>query len=176
MTTDYEANPGTPAESIPDPATPDAAPGDEPAPRPTSHLVFPVAGHALLLDGQYAMEFLEGQRPYHIPSNHPYFLGLINRRGSLVPVFDIRKLFDGEVRDRGENRILVLGTGDHAVGIVLDATPYRVSVAEERQASPPVKLVQVFGEFLGDCFEHGGESLTRVALEDFLYGLAHEVK
>lgn len=156
------------------PLSVDAAIGEEQEPRPVSRLVFPVAGYGLLMDQASSMEFLESQTPFYIPSNHPLFRGLINRRGSLVPVFDLRPLFDEPAVSGAADRVLVLGGGDDAVGIILDATPYRVSVFEEQRASPPVKLVQVFGEHLGECFERDGECFTRVAVEDFLYMLVHE--
>lgn len=164
------------AAAIPGEESPpvDAEIGKEHEPRPVSRLVFPVAGYGLFLDQSSSMEFLESQTPFYIPSNHPLFRGLINRRGSLVPVFDLRALFDEPALSGPADRVLVLGGGDDAVGIVLDATPYRVSVFEEQRASPPVKLVQVFGEHLGECFQHGGECFTRVALEEFLYTLVHE--
>lgn len=148
--------------------------GQQPEPRPVSRLVFPVAGHGLFLDQASAMEFLESQTPFYIPSNQSLFRGLINRRGSLVPVFDLRRLLDEETGNGDTGRILVLGGGDDAVGIVLDATPYRVSVFEEQRVSPPVKLVQVFGEHLGECFERDGECFTRVGIEEFMYKLVHE--
>lgn len=174
MVTGDEVFPG--ATAVPggeDPAVATVA-DEQPESRPASHLVFPVAGHGLFLDQQTAMEFLENQSPFYIPNNNPLFRGLINRRGSLVPVFDIRVLFDEGVRDRGGSRVLVLGSGDDAVGIVLDATPYRVSVSEEQRSSPPIRLAQTFGEFLGESFERDGEHYTRVALEDFLYRLVQD--
>lgn len=163
------------AAAVPGEAQPvDTEIGEGQEPRPVSRLVFPVAGYGLLLDQTSSMEFLESQTPFYIPSNHPLFRGLINRRGSLVPVFELRPLFDEPAVAKGADRVLVVGGGDDAVGIVLDGTPYRISVLEEQRASPPVKLVQVFGEHLGECFERDGECFTRVALEDFLYMLVHE--
>lgn len=174
MVTGDEVFPGTTGVPGGDDPPVDAMVGEAPEVQPVSHLVFPVAGHCLLLDQQTTMEFLEGQSPFYIPNNNPLFRGLINRRGSLVPVFDIRMLFDEEVRERGGSRVLVLGSGDDAVGIILDATPYRVSVSEEQRSSPPIRLVQTFGEFLGESFEREDEHYTRVALEDFLYSLVHD--
>lgn len=151
----------------------DVVAGQELEERPVSRLVFPIAGYALLMEQDASLEFIELQTPFYIPNNHPQFRGLINRRGSLVPVFDIRKLIDESFRDQGEGRILVLGSGDDAVGVILDATPHRISVSADQKASPPVKLVQVFGELVGECFEHDGGYFTQVALEDFLYSLVH---
>lgn len=175
MVTGDEVLPGTSGLAGGENPAVDAVAEEEPQVLSVSHLVFPVAGHSLFLDQQTTMEFLENQSPFYIPNNNPLFRGLINRRGSLVPVFDIRMLFDEEVRDRGGSRVLVLGSGDDAAGIILDATPYRVSVSEEQRSSPPIRLVQTFGEFLGESYERDGEHFTRVALEDFLYSLVHDV-
>lgn len=174
MVTGKEVFPGATAGPDAEQPAVNAAAEEQPESRPASHLVFPVAGHGLFLDQQTTMEFLENQSPFYIPNNNPLFRGLINRRGSLVPVFDIRLLFDEDVPDRGGGRVLVLGAGDDAVGIILDATPYRVSVSEEQRSSPPIRLVQTFGEFLGESFERDGDHYTRVALEDFLYRLVND--
>lgn len=175
MVTDNEAVPGAAQPAGDEQLPADVAAGEELEERPVSRLVFPIAGHGLLMDRDASLEFIEIQTPFYIPNNHPQFRGLINRRGSLVPVFDIRKLIDDNFRDgdEGEGRILVLGTGDDAVGVILDATPYRVSVSVDQKAAPPVKLVQVFGELVAECFERNGEHFTQVALEEFLYSLAH---
>ncbi|HSH41845.1 MAG TPA: chemotaxis protein CheW [Arenicellales bacterium] len=155
-------------------APPDSADLDQAAERPVSRLVFPVAGHGLLLDSTSPMEFLEGQWPYYVPNNHPLFQGLINRRGTLVPVYEVRGLLDPDLAGQRESNILVLGSGDDAVGIFLDGTPYRIAVIGERPGSPPVKLAQVFGEHLGDSLEHEGQCYARVDLEDFLLGLVRD--
>jgi len=154
-----------------DATPPDPAELDREAERPASRLVFPVAGHGLLLDSSSPMEFLEDQWPYYIPNNHPLFQGLINRRGTLVPVFEIRGLLDPDFGGQRDSNILVLGAGDDAVGIFLDGTPYRITVTGDSPGTPPVKLAQVFGEHLGDSLEHEGQCYARVDLENFLLGV-----
>lgn len=142
--------------------------------RPVSRLVFTIAGHGLLLHQETSMEFLEDQTPYHIPNNHPQFRGLINRRGSLVPVYEIRSLLNDDHEEKDSTRLLVLGSGDDAVGIFLDATPYRVSLAVEPDASPPDGLVRVFGDLVEGCYAQNEERFTQVALEDFMHKLVHD--
>lgn len=142
--------------------------------KPASRLVFPVSGHGLLYDQQTAMEYFEGQAMYRIPNNHPLFRGLINRRGSLVPIFDIRKLIEPQAETGHDNKLLVFGGGDDAVGIVLDDTPYRVSITEDQKSSPPGHLGEVFGPHLVDCFEQSGGYLLDVALDDFLHHVVQE--
>lgn len=158
------------------PSSPDAAqlPPQEPGEGlPVSHLVFPVGGFGLMVAQKGEMEFLENQTPFHIPNNHPKFRGLINRRGSLVPVFDIRELLDDRVR-RNDDKVLVLGRGEDAAGIVLDEVPYRVMLGEEHRAAPPDRLNRVFGDALGDCYARDGTYQVFVAMDQYLYKLAHD--
>lgn len=152
-----------------------AAPEEETQGSRVSRLVFPVAGYGILLSEGSSMEFLEDQTPSHIPNRHPLFQGLINRRGSLVPVFELRELFGTNTVDGDAKQVLVIGSGDNAVGIVLDSTPHRATMDDDREVSPPERVAEVFGKFVEDCKESdNGERLTRISMEDFLHDLAHE--
>jgi len=142
--------------------------------RPVSRLVFPVGGHGLLLGHDTSMEFLEDQTPYYVPNRHPQFRGLINRRGSLVPVFDIRHLFKDDQGEPDESGVLVLGTGEDAVGIFLDATPYRISLTGDEETQPPENLVRIFGEYVETSYAQGGQLFVQVDLENFLYKLVQK--
>jgi len=142
--------------------------------RPVSRLVFQVAGQLLLYDQRTAMEYFESQTLFRIPTRHPVFRGLINRRGSLVPVFDVGSLLGAEPSLSSRARVLVLGTGDDAVGVILDSTPYRTSIAEEQKAPAPVQLFQVFGRHIGECFEIESGCVADVDLGGFLEDLSHE--
>jgi chemotaxis signal transduction protein len=141
---------------------------------PVSRLVFQVAGQGLLYDQRSPMEYFESQTLFRIPTRHPIFRGLINRRGALVPVFDIGMLLNAQARLSDHAPVLVLGKGDDAAGLILDTTPYRVSISRRQKEPPPVHLTQVFGPHLGDCFQTGGQYVADVDLQDFLNDLVEE--
>lgn len=145
---------------------------EEPVNRPVSRLLFPLAGQGLLYDRHSAMEYFESQKLFRIPTAHPLFRGLINRRGSLVPIFDIGMLLGCEASLGGQARVLVLGRGDDSAGLILDATPYRISVMDEQKVAPPPHLTQVFGEHLRECFDTGQQCVAEVDFESFLGDLA----
>lgn len=142
--------------------------------RPVSRLVFEVAGQALLYDQRTAMEYFESQQLFRIPTRHRIFRGLINRRGSLVPVFDMGVLLGAEPSLSSRARVLVLGAGDDAVGIILDNTPHRTSISDQQEVPAPVQLAQVFGSHIGQCFDIGAGCIADVDLAGFLEDLAHE--
>lgn len=142
-----------------------------------SRLVFPVAEYGLMFDTELPMEFLENQKVYSVLSAHQYFLGLINRRGSLVPIYDIRPLLQHQASGpSGEILVLVLGEGDDAVGIVLDAIPFRITLTEENQIDTSVLLLQVFSEYLITTFQSDGQIYLELKLDSFLDHLSEDVK
>ncbi len=61
---------------------------------------------------------------WDLPGSSPWLLGLVNLRSNLVPVFDLRQLFDLPPRDgAAAQRLLVLDQGDKAVGLLVDDFP-----------------------------------------------------
>lgn len=57
-----------------------------------------------------------------LPQSAPHILGLINLRGQLLPLIDLRILFDLVNQDLDEkSRIVVLAFGGYRIGIVVDA-------------------------------------------------------
>lgn len=165
-----EEPPAVPAETLA------KAPEEEPVveDRPVSRLVFEVAGHRLLYDRQTPMEYFEAQALFRIPTSHPLFRGLVNRRGTLVPVYDVGVMLGAEASLSNRARVLVLGAGDDAVGVILDSTPHRESISISQKVPPPVQLVQVFGRHINDCFEAGSGYLVEVDLNGFLDELVDE--
>jgi len=167
---DMPADPAQPAigggGATPGPADPEHDGG-------VSVLAFPVAGYGLLYDNRSPTEYLDKQSIFPIPTDHPHFRGLINRRGSLVPVYEIRPLVDPgrQVADDAESNIFVLGRGDDAVGILLDTVPYRVTVMEQQEIAPPGSLTNAFGAHIRHCYRDGDQIYVSVALDAFLYEL-----
>jgi len=76
-----------------------------------------------------------------IPNVPEWFLGLMNRRGNLLPVFDFHQLLEtGE--SRHDNRtVLVLDQGNDAVGIPIDSLPQPVSINRVLRHRPPLPEV-----------------------------------
>lgn len=71
-----------------------------------------------------------------IPGTPEFVMGLTNFRGEIVPVFDIRELFNGASRNHDQSsRILFLGRQEPEFGIVADEVleTTRVPAADLRQ-------------------------------------------
>ena len=58
-----------------------------------------------------------------IPNTPPWMHGLINLRGSLVPVFDLAKYLQLEIKNNKNKLLLILDKGEHAVAVMINEYP-----------------------------------------------------
>ncbi len=77
-----------------------------------------------------------------IPEVPPYIRGLINFRGKVIPVVDLRKRFRLQAADSSEQtRIIVVNADENIFGIVVDAVSEVLRVDAGQIESPPAGLV-----------------------------------
>jgi len=72
-----------------------------------------------------------------IPDSPTYIEGVINLRGKIIPVVDLRKRFAEEIQPNRRNRILVAELDGHQVGLVVDAANEVMKVNAELIEPPP---------------------------------------
>lgn len=99
---------------------------------------FRVGSIGLLLAPDKLSEVVVDQDVYPIPTTPIWFSGLINLRGNLVPVFDLKRLF-GMEEDAGRRpSLLVVDRGDKAVATPLDTLPQAICTDHPLRQLPPV--------------------------------------
>jgi len=74
----------------------------------------------------------------HVPV---WFLGLLNRRGHLLPVFDLHQLLQTGERRHSNRTVLILDQGSDAVGIPIDSLPQPVGMNRALRHRPPLPEV-----------------------------------
>jgi purine-binding chemotaxis protein CheW len=70
----------------------------------------------------------------------PHFIeGLINLRGSVIPIVDLRKRFGLLVTDRtDESRVVVVNLSEKTIGLVVDAVTQVIRVSKDQiEPTPP---------------------------------------
>jgi purine-binding chemotaxis protein CheW len=70
-----------------------------------------------LMDVQEVIEYIP---PKKIPNTHPYFLGVINVRGEIVGVVDLRKKMNYQEGAQQRAVLILLKDEDHSVAAVVD--------------------------------------------------------
>ena len=105
---------------------------------------------------EYAVEILKVQeiRRYESPTaiaNAPAFLrGVINLRGTIVPIVDLRVKFDKEAKCDEFTVVIILSMAGRVTGIVVDAVSDVLALAAEQ-----IRPAPQFAESLGAKFITG---------------------
>jgi twitching motility protein PilI len=76
-----------------------------------------------IYDSRMSCELVKAMSIYSIPNTPTWMLGLINLRGSLVPVFNLEKYFEFKEETDKHKLLLVLGKGEKAVAFQLKKYP-----------------------------------------------------
>ena len=72
-----------------------------------------------------------------VPDSPSYVEGVINLRGRIIPVIDLRKRFGETVVPHRRNRIMVTELDGHRVGLVVDAANEVLKIDPELSEPPP---------------------------------------
>lgn len=89
---------------------------------------FKIGTLGLLMQLGVGSEVMQLPAIWTLPGAPPWLLGLINLRGNLVPVFEMRLLLGMEQRAADEKAlVLVFDQGDKAVGIMIEDFPRPLS-------------------------------------------------
>jgi twitching motility protein PilI len=100
---------------------------------------FKVGQLGLLINPDTGSEVLEMPSIMGMPGAQPGFLGLLNLRSNLVPLFEMRVLFNMEARDeKDETMVLVFDQGKEAVGILIEGSPVALTGLHSLPNIPPL--------------------------------------
>ena len=102
-------------------------------------VVFRVGREEYGLDIQEVKEIIKMQEITEIPNAPEFIEGVINLRGQITPVMDMRKrLGAGERRNSRDTRIVIAETEDSNLGIIVDSVTGVIHLPEKDIAPPPV--------------------------------------
>jgi purine-binding chemotaxis protein CheW len=134
------------------------------------YLSFMLAGEEYGADIQRVQEIKCWDTVTRVPYSPPYLLGVINLRGSIVPVIDLRIRFglDQVAHDATTVIIVVHVPGERGlrtVGMVVDAVADVYNVARENILPPPDVLGSVDKMFVKGLANQDGKLLILLDIE-----------
>jgi purine-binding chemotaxis protein CheW len=84
-----------------------------------------------------------------VPQMPEYIEGIINLRGNVIPVVDLRKRFGLPCRPLDEQtRIVVCRMGERVVGLIVDSVSQVMKIPRERIQEPPATIAGHAGDYL----------------------------
>ncbi|ASF47387.1 hypothetical protein CEK71_15680 [Methylovulum psychrotolerans] len=137
---------------------------------PANPLGFRVGGLGFLLPAQGNCEVLGALPVNPIPKTAPWFSGLLNRRGTIVPVIDLHRLFDSTTHPPQKRHLLAIGHGDKTLSLWIDDYPQPVADIDEAPASP-FALPDSVAPFIRQTYIQGGQTWLELDFEAFFNAL-----
>ncbi len=90
------------------------------------------------IDIQFVREIIGMQDITVVPDVPPFIKGVINLRGKVIPVMDVRRRFNMESRPYDDRTcIIVIHVGDWLVGLVVDTVSEVLDIPEADIEPPP---------------------------------------
>lgn len=101
-------------------------------------LTFAIAGEYFGIEIQFVKEIIGIQPIVDVPEVPEYVKGIINLRGSIIPVIDVRTKFKKEFLDYNERTcIIVIEISDNLIGFIVDNVAEVVKINDEDIVPPP---------------------------------------
>lgn len=93
-------------------------------------VVFDLAGEAYGVNIGTVREIIRMQAVTHVPETPDFVEGVINLRGRVIPVVDLRKRFGLATSEHtSDSRIVVVDIAGHDIGVIVDAVTEVLRVA-----------------------------------------------
>lgn len=113
-------------------------------------------------------EVLQPHPPKPIPNTAPHFMGLINVRGLIMGVVDLRVRFEYPIVENPSVAFLVFETESGPIAAVVDKVEAVVKIDEGQLHKQPNIRSQVPVEFLIGASSHRGQLVTLINLNKTL--------
>ncbi|MFQ5559267.1 MAG: chemotaxis protein CheW [Nitrospinota bacterium] len=108
-------------------------------------LTFHLADEDYAIEIRYVTEIIGIQKITQVPDLPQFLKGVINLRGNVIPVMDVRTRFHIEEREYTERTcIIVVDLNKTSVGLVVDMVSEVVDILEDKIEPPP--KIQMMGK------------------------------
>ena len=109
------------------------------------YLTFVSNGLGFAICSDYVIEIINEHSITHLPRVPDYIKGIINLRGQIVPVMDVRlRMGHPATEDTKETCTIVIDVDTVSIGLFVDKVLHMIDVTEEDISEPPVNQNQEF--------------------------------
>lgn len=101
-------------------------------------LTFALGNEIYGIEIKHVTEIIGIQAITELPELPEYIMGIINLRGKIIPVMDVRLRFKKEFREYNDRTcIIVIDIGDVSIGLIVDSVSEVLSIDEQNIVEPP---------------------------------------
>lgn len=102
------------------------------------YLTFVLSNESYGIEIRYVTEIIGIQPITEVPELPEYIRGIINLRGKIIPVMDVRLRFKKPYREYNDRTcIIVIDINDISIGLIVDSVSEVISIPEAEIVAPP---------------------------------------
>jgi len=102
------------------------------------YLTFSLGDESYGIEVRYVTEIVGMQKITEIPELPDYVKGIINLRGKIIPVIDVRLRFRKEPKEYNDRTcVIVIDIRDLSIGLIVDTVSEVISIPDEDIVEPP---------------------------------------
>jgi len=102
------------------------------------YLIFDIKDELYAIEISLITEIVEMLPVTQVPSIPDFIVGIINLRGSIIPIIDVRMRFGYETKEYDSRTcIIVLQNGDMSIGLIVDSVQEVAKIDQDSIAKPP---------------------------------------
>jgi len=131
-------------------------------------IVFRLANELFAVKIEKVKEIIKPTAITRVPKTPNYLEGVINLRGKIVPVLNLRKRFNMSEQDNKQKRFLIIGYKKALVGIVVDEVSEVIEFSEEEIISPPLISRTFNSEYLEGIIRRDNEIIVLLSIDNLL--------
>jgi purine-binding chemotaxis protein CheW len=121
-------------------------------------LTFALGEEVFGIEIRYVKEIIGMQPITRLPEVPDYIKGIINLRGKIIPVIDVRLKFKKEAVEYNDRTcIIVIETSDMSVGLIVDNVAEVIAIDDENIVPPPDARAGIQNRYINGIGKVGSE-------------------
>ena len=121
------------------------------------YLTFSIGKEMYGLEIKYVTEIIGIQAITEVPELPEYIRGIVNLRGKIIPVMDVRLRFKKDFKEYNDRTcVVVIDIKDISIGLIVDSVSEVISIAEE-EIVPPPDINKIANRFIKGIGKVGNE-------------------
>jgi purine-binding chemotaxis protein CheW len=132
------------------------------------YIVFKLNGEKFAANINQIASITEFASITSLPNAPAYVEGLLNLRGDIIPVINLKKRFKMAYEGIDNQRILIARKGDLQIGFLVDDASQSMTVGEKNVLPPPMIAIRKDNRYISEVAVHQDELIIIVDLERVL--------
>ncbi|OGW40032.1 MAG: hypothetical protein A2Y97_09815 [Nitrospirae bacterium RBG_13_39_12] len=129
--------------------------------------VFRIGEEVFGVEIKRVVEILKTQKTYSLPELPDFLSGVINVRGEIIPLLDLRKRFGFQSPSKNE-RIIIVKCDNEKIGLLVDGIKEIISFTSEEVISPPSIFKGLKRKYLSGLGKKDDRIIILLNIDDLL--------